>query len=122
MQTPPKRDNPSNIVVSFTDCNTADDASFDDLYEPIIEFGKYQAGRGSTAGMWVFFPSYGGGGEDFEFKLVAAYQNPEDLGADRDRYSVDGWQKANELFAGKLKCDSSRSYLAANRRMAEDDE
>ena len=123
MKKPPKRDNPSNIVISFSDCNTADGITFDDLYVPLIEWGKYKGDNGSTAGMWVFFPSYGGGGEEFDFKWVTAYQNLEDMGADWDQFSKSGWEKAGELFAGKLQCDSSRSYLATNRRMAaEDDE
>jgi len=123
MKKPPKRDNPSNILISFSDCNTAEGTSFDDLYMPIIEWGKYKAENGSTAGMWVFFPSFGGGGEEFDFKWVTAHQNLEDMGADWDQFSQSGWEKANELFAGKLHCDSTRSYLATNRRMAgEDDE
>ena len=119
---PPKRDNPSNIVISFSDCNTAEGVTFDDLYMPLIEWGKYKGDNGSTAGMWVFFPSFGGGGEEFDFKWVTAYQNLENMGADWDQFSASGWQKAGELFAGKLQCDSSRSYLATNRRMAAQDD
>ena len=122
MKKPPKRENPSNIVISFSDCSTAEDVTFDDLYMPIIEWGKYKGEHGSTAGMWVFFPSYGGGGEDFDFKWVTAHQNLEDMGADWDQFSESGWKKAGELFAGKLQCDSSRSYLATNRRMAAQDD
>ena len=120
---PPKRDNPSNVVISFSDCNTAEGVTFDDLYLSLIEWGKYKGENGSTGGMWVFFPSFGGGGEEFDFKWVTAHQNLEDMGADWDQFSESGWKKANELFAGKLQCDSSRAYLATNRRMAaEDDE
>lgn len=123
MKKPPKRDNPSNIVISFSDCNTAEGVTFDDLYVPLIEWGNYKGENGSTAGMWVFFPSYGGGGEEFDFKWVTAHQNLEDMGADWDQFSESGWKKAKELFAGKLRCDSSRTYLATNGRMAaEDDE
>ena len=122
MKKPPKRENPSNIVISFSDCSTAEDVTFDDLYMPIIEWGKYKGENGSTAGMWVFFPSYGGGGEEFDFKWVTAHQNLEDMGADWDQFSESGWKKAGELFGGKLRCDSSRSYLATNRRMAAEDD
>ena len=122
MKKPPKRDNPSNVVISFSDCNTEEGVTFDDLYMPIIEWGKYKGENGSTAGMWVFFPSYGGGGEEFDFKWVTAHQNLEDMGADWDQFSQSGWKKANELFAGKLQCDSSRTYLATNRRMAAQDD
>ncbi len=110
------------LIVTFSDCNTADGVSFDDLYMPLIEWGKYKGENGSTAGMWVFFAAFGGGGEKFDFKWVTAHQNLEDMGADWDQYSESGWQKANELFAGKLSCDSQRAYVTTNIRMAEDDE
>ena len=122
MKKPPKRENPSNIVISFTDCNTTGEATFDDLYMPLKEWGEYMGENGSTAGMWVFFAAYGGGGEKFDFKWVDAFQNLEDMGADWDHFSEGGWQKANELFEGKLRCDSARTYLATNRRMAADDD
>ena len=122
MKEPPTRDNPSNIFISFSDCNTVDGTTFDDMYMPLIEWGKYKGENGSTAGMWIFFPSFGGGGEDFDFKLVTAHQNLEDMGADWDQFSESGWQKANELFAGKLQCDSSRGYMATSRRMSGDDD
>ncbi|MGB5625957.1 MAG: hypothetical protein WBM61_09520 [Woeseiaceae bacterium] len=122
MKAPPKRDNPSNIVISFSDCDMVGDTTFDDMYPALIEWGKYKGENGSTAGMWVFFAANGGGGEEFDFKWVTAHQNLEDQGADFDQYSESGWQKGNELFAGKLDCDSSRTYLATNRRMAKDDD
>ncbi len=115
---PPKREDPSNIVVAFTDCNMSEGVSFDDMYEPLMAWGQYKEEHGSTAGMWVLFPSYGGGGEEFDFKFVSAHQNLEDQGADWDQYSESGWQKAGELFGGKLQCDSARIYLASNIRMA----
>ena len=119
MKQPPKRDGDSDdLVVTFSDCNTADDVSFDDLYNPMIEWGKYGAENGSKAGHWIFFPAYGGGKEAFEFKWVEAYGSLEDLGTDWDQFSESGWQKANELFKGKLSCDSARTYLATSRRQA----
>lgn len=122
MKKPPERENPANVVITFSDCNTADGTSFDDLYMPLMDWAKYKGDNGSTAGMWVFFAAHGGGGEEFDFKWVTAYQNLENLGADWDQYSKSGWEKANELFAGKVSCDSSRAYLASNRRMAKNDE
>lgn len=122
MKTPPKRDNPSNVIISFSDCNTMEGTTFDDLYMPIMEWGQYKGDNGSTAGMWVFFPTYGGGGESFDFKWIESHQNLEEMGADWDQFSESGWQKGNELFAGKVGCDSSRTYFATSRRTAADDE
>ena len=116
---PLERENPNSVVLSFTDCSMADGVVFDDLVPSLMEWSKYREGHGSTSGMWVLFPAYGGGGEAFDFKFVASWQNLQEQGADYDQYNESGWQKGNELFAGKVDCDSSRVYLATNRRMAE---
>ena len=122
MKQPPKREDDSNFVVTFSDCEIADGMTFDDLYMPIKEWGEYKTENGSSAGHWVFFPSYGGGNEDYDFKWVSTASSFESLGADWDQFSESGWQKANELFRGRLSCDSSRAYVATPRRSAADDE
>jgi hypothetical protein len=123
MKQPPAREGVSgDLVVSFSDCNTVDGVTFDDLYNPMVEWGKYKGENGSTAGHWVFFPSFGGGKEDFDFKWVTAYESLEDLGGDWDQTNESGWAKANELFQGKVDCDSSRTYFATSRRQAANDE
>ena len=122
MKTPPERENPGNVVISFSDCNMADGLEFEDMAPALMEWAKYRENHGSKSGMWVLFPAYGGGAETFDFKWVAAWQNLEDQGADYDQYSESGWEKGNELFQGKLSCDSSRVYIATNRRMADNDD
>ena len=122
MKQPPQREDESNFVVTFSDCNISDGVTFDDLYVPLKEWGEYKAENGSEAGHWVFFPSFGGGNEDFDFKWVTTAESFESLGDDWDQFSESGWQKANELFRGKLSCDSSRAYVATPRRLAADDE
>ena len=121
-KTPPERSDPSNIVVAFSDCNLSDGTDFGDISPALSEWAEYKSEHGSTSGMWVFFPAYGGGGEDFDFKFVAAWQNLEDQGADYDQHNESGWMKAEELFAGKVDCDSSRVYLGTTRRRAADNE
>jgi hypothetical protein len=118
---PPERDNPDNLVITFSDCSLGDSTSFNDLIPSIKEWAAYRAEQGSPAGMWSFMPAFGGGAEAFDFKWVTAYQNLEDLGKDFDQYSAAGWKKAGELFPGKVSCDSSRVYLATNHRRAESD-
>ncbi len=123
MKQPAEReDSSADFVVTFSDCNVAEGMTFDDMYMPIKEWGDYKAEHGSTAGHWVFFPSFGGGKEDYDFKWVSSAESFESLGADWDQFSEAGWQKANELFQGKLSCDSSRAYVASLRRAAADDE
>ena len=118
----PKREDSSRGVVSFSDCNMEKGTTFDDMYPALMEWSKYISEQGSKSGMFVFFPAYGAGGEKFDFKWVSSHQNLEELGADWDNYSETGWEKANELFAGKLKCDASRAYLSTMRRMGKSDD
>lgn len=117
---PPERENPpDNVVISFSDCNMADGMDFsDDIAPALEEWATYRGENGSTGGMWIMFPAYGGGDEDFDFKWVSGYRTLEEQGKDWDQYAEAGWAKAGELFGGKLECDSSRVYLATNRRRA----
>ena len=121
-KTPPKREDPSKIVISFSDCNMADGVAFSDLAPALSEWADYKEEQGSTSGMWVLFPAYGGGGDEFDFKFIGAWQNLEEQGADWDQYSAEGRKKAAELFAGKVDCDASRVYLTKNRRMGSSDD
>jgi hypothetical protein len=117
---PAQRDEPlSNVVLAFSDCTIAEGKNFgDDVAPAISRWTESRTDQGSATGHWVLFSTYGGGGEEFDFKYVTAYQNHEAMGADWDSY--DG-KLAGELFDGVLDCDSSRVYDATNRRRAETD-
>jgi hypothetical protein len=119
---PAEREDSTHVVIAFSDCAMSEGTNFNAIGPALAEWGSYLDEQGSSSGMWVLFPAYGGGGEEFDFKFVQSYANYEDQGADWDQYSASGWQKADELFAGKLDCDSSRVYSATNRRMAESDD
>jgi hypothetical protein len=115
---PPKRENPSSVVIDFSDCKIGDGKHFSTDVAPALKaWGEFLSSHGSTAGVWAFFPVYGGGGEEFDFKFVESRGNYTEQGADFDNYDP---AKAREIFPyGLLDCDSSRSYIATNRRMAE---
>jgi len=118
---PPKREDPSTAVLDFSDCSIGDGYHFSTDVAPALKaWSEFRTEQGSTAGMWVFFPVNGGGGEEFDFKLVVSHGNYAEQGADFDSYDP---AKAREIFPyGLLDCDSSRSYIATNRRMAESDD
>ncbi len=118
---PPDREDPSSVVISFSDCTIGDGKHFStDVAPALTAWSEFRSGHGSTAGMWVFFPVFGGGGEEYEFKFVVSHGNHAEQGADFDNYDP---KKAREIFPyDMLDCDSSRSYVATNRRMAESDD
>ena len=116
---PGERENPSSTVVSFSDCNIKDGKSFDDVAPAVAAWAEFRSGQGSKAGHYILFPAYGGGGEEFDFKYVSSHANFEEQGIDYDNYDP---EKDSELFGDLLDCDSSRIYIAQNRRMAESDD
>jgi len=118
---PPKRDDASSAVLDFSDCTIGEGKHFSTDVAPALKaWSELRTKQGSTAGMWVFFPVNGGGGEEFDFKFVVSHANYTEQGADFDSYDP---AKAREIFPyGLLSCDSSRSYVATNRRMAESDD
>lgn len=113
---PPEREDPSSLVISFSDCKIAEGKSFKDVSPALEAWAAYRTEHGSQSGQWVFFPAYGGGGAEFNYKFVAAYQNYESMGADYDQFGKEGYKKAGELFRGLVKCDDSRVYNATLRR------
>jgi hypothetical protein len=76
---------------------------------------------GSTAGTFHWFPTYGGvGGGDFDYKIVTAYSNYSELGADWERNANGGGRETGiELFGAVDDCDTARVYIATSRRAAQ---
>ena len=118
---PPEREDPSRIILDFSDCTIGDGKHFTtDVAPALTAWSEYLTEQDSTAGVWVLFPVFGGGGEEFDFKYVESHGNYSEQGTDFDNYDP---TKAREIFPyGLLNCDSSRSYVATNRRMAESDD
>jgi len=118
---PPKREDSSSVILDFSNCSVGDDYHFSTDVAPALKaWGEFRADHGSTAGIWAFFPVNGGGGEEYDFKYVVSHGNYTEQGADFDNYDP---AKAREIFPyGLLDCDSSRSYVTTNVRMAESDD
>lgn len=112
----PPDDDAATVVLNFSDCSAKEGKTFDDVYPALKAWSEYRSAHGSTAGMWVMWPAYGGGDADFDFKFVTSYRNYERLGEDYDQYGREGYQKAEELFAELVDCDEARSYVATQRR------
>ena len=117
---PPEREDPSSVVISFRDCKIADGKSFaDDVAPANAAWAEYRTAQGSTSGHWTFFPAYGGGGEDYDYKAVGSYGSHAEHGTDWDNFDP---AKGREIFGGVSDCDSARVYNAKNIRMAESDD
>ncbi len=116
---PPGEGSPDSFVMSFSDCEMAEGVSFDDVAPALAEWAQYGSEQGAMGPIWAFFPAYGGGGEEFDFKYVTGHESLEAQGGTWDSYAAGGHEKATALFADKLDCDSSRVYLGTTRRRPE---
>jgi hypothetical protein len=99
------------FVLTVTDCTVADGRSTRDAVGALREYGEYRNATGSPGGMWVWFPTYGDGNSDFDFKMASSYASIEAFGNNfqwnRDNQA---YIKRTELFRGLLDCNVARSY------------
>lgn len=117
---PPENTTPGDSVLTFSDCNFKEDTAFEALSAAMDKWSAHLSDAGSTAAIWHWYPVYGGGGEEFDFKWLEGFANFTELGGDFERMGNGGGYKVyGELFGGLLDCDSSRAYVAKNRRSAQ---
>ena len=75
---------------------------------------------GSTAGTFHWFPVYGGGNAEYDYKVVNAYENYTELGADWERFfNGRGRELSSETFDDVDECDDARVYIATSIRAAQ---
>ena len=117
---PPNNATPGDSVITFSDCNYKEGAVFPAVRAAMAEWSQYLTDAGSTAGIWHWYPAYGGGGESLDFKRIQAYENLAHLGADYERFgNGGGYATWGKLLGHMIDCDSSRAYLAKSRRFVQ---
>ena len=113
----PQGDTPSNSVLTFSDCSYKDGATFDALGDAMGKWSQHLSEGGSKATIFHWYPVYGGGKEEFDFKWLEAHENFATLGADYERYGNGrGFETKRVLLNHLISCDSRRAYVAQSRR------
>ena len=116
----PDNDASSTAVLTFSDCSYNEGATFDAVGAAMAKWSQYLTDAGSTTGIFHWYPVYGGGGEEFDFKWLQGYANHAELGADYERYGNGrGFETRRTLLSHLVSCDSARVYNARNRRAAQ---
>lgn len=116
----PRNETPSDTILTFSDCSYKEGATFEGLANAMGQWSKHLADGGSNAAIFHWYPAYGGGGEEFDFKWLQAYGSMTELGADFERYgNGGGWKVRNALMSHMISCDSNRAYVAKSIRFAQ---
>jgi hypothetical protein len=116
---PADGDTPGTGVITIMDCKLNEGHRYEDIQAAEVKWAEHMTRTGSRAGTYHWFPQYGGGNADFDYKVVQAYASYADLGADWERFANGGGRAASmETFGDIDDCDDARVYIATNRRMA----
>ena len=94
-------------------------ATYDSIATGLKAWGNVLGENGSEAAIYQWCPVYGGGDEDFDFKIISIYPNYTEQGADLERVGTgELWRKRMELVGDQFDCNVSRVYDAKMRRGA----
>ncbi len=117
---PPNNETPRSSILTMTDCRMKEGTRYEDVMAAEVKWAKYRTEQGSTAGTWHWFPQYGGGDADYDYKIVEAYADFIELGKDWERGANGGGrEKSMSLFSHLDDCEDARIYAAASRRVAQ---
>ena len=110
-------DNSGNGVITMSDCKRKHGVPGSAVDDAMRQWVDVLDESGSKAAIYHWYPVFGGGGDEFDYKEARSYQNYADLGADYERMGNGGLFRQNqELFDHLVECDSARVYNAQTRR------
>lgn len=119
-KSPPDNATPTTGIITMMDCELNEGHRYQDIKKAEMKWAEHMRSSGSTAGTWHWFPIYGGGDAEFDYKVVNAYTNYSELGADWERFSNGGGREAStDIFGDIDDCDDARVYVATSRRAAQ---
>ena len=111
---------PGDSIITFSDCNYNKGATFEALGTAMDAWSEYMGENGSEAGIFHWYPVYGGGGEKFDFKWLEVRGNFEEMGRDYEMFGNGrGYKKYGELIGPLVTCDAARVYRAKSRRFVQ---
>jgi hypothetical protein len=119
-KSPPNNETPGSSIITMMDCKLNEGNRYTDIKSAELAWAKHMTSSGSTAGTFHWFPTYGGGDAEYNYKVVNAYENYTELGADWERFANGGGREESTGIFGNIDdCDDARVYVATSRRAAQ---
>ena len=108
---PPADGGDGTFMLTVSDCKVEHGNTAAQAVGAISRFNDYRVANGVTIGTFVWFPLFGGGDAEFDFKLAQAYSGPQALG-DSLQWMIDSaaYNVRNSISQGVVSCDESRVY------------
>ncbi len=105
-------DGSGNFMLTVSDCKVGHALSNGQAIGALSRFNDYRVANGSTVGTITWFPVYGGGGADFDFKLAHVYSGAQHFG-DSFQWFVDNqaYLVQQDMLDGIVSCDVPRVYI-----------
>jgi hypothetical protein len=117
---PEGMDNSGTGVLTVSDCKRKHGVPATAVDRAMRQWADVLDEAGSKGAMYHWYPVFGGGDAEFDYKEVAAYQNYADLGADYERMGNGGlFRQGQALFEHLVQCDDARVYNVQNRRFVD---
>jgi len=100
-----------NFILTFSDCKVAHGNSNGQALGALRRYNDYRVANGMTIPTFAWFPAFGGGNAEFDFKLIQAYSGPQHFG-DAWSWFVDhaAYETLGDMTDGIVDCDEARVY------------
>jgi hypothetical protein len=119
-KSPPNYETPGSSIITMMDCELNEGNRYTDIKAAELAWAEHMTSSGSNAGTFHWFPAFGGGDAEYDYKVVNAYAKYAELGADFERFSNGrGREASTEIFGDIDECDDARVYVATSRRAAQ---
>ena len=111
---------PDGMIITMMDCEVNKGSRYSDVKAAELEWAEHMAARGSAAGTFHWFPVYGDGNQEYDYKVVTAYPTFVELGADWEYFANGGGRALSmDVFDDVDECNDARVYVGQSRRAAE---
>ncbi len=113
----PQSQPPDSVVIVFRDCKLNDGVTSDAIGEAAGAWGKFMSDNEYPHGEWMWWPVFGGGGAEYDFKLVQGFPNHQAVGQMLEKFgNGGGWRAYDDSLGGIAQCDDGRVYDGTVRR------
>ena len=114
---PPGGNAPAAGVITMMNCELNEGKRYSDIKAAELKWAAHLSEQGSDAAFYHWFPMFGGGDSGFDYKVVFAYADFNELGAGVEYFANGGGREVSDgIFDDIDDCDDARVYLTRSLR------